>query len=412
MGVITRDGKDYDIDINNYTFRLVVLSSSYSMGMTLFNTDNNSYSLCWSDLSSEYGYIADTLAEVFSRYREFVYYVANYSLGDTVHFIKYQIRCITSYSRYKNLLLDDSHILHDVLKYIYSFKSFCSDNNIGEVYIDFTKSFSRDVLTHLISAKKIRMDCQEDCAFTESSVYTDWLSHMNQVTKELDRLLRGLYPVYVDFMMNKKVRDALLQRSSDGFISSVYHSDIANQVVMTSKLTNELRIRDIEIDLSCEYTNGSFEFNFRNVKDKQDINTILNVLETMAYVHDQIISYFRNDIRDYKDSHRTDRGSAIGTLHGYLFMNVDTGLCDIMGDLGKVVESGKIDRINQSKTDNCLCSVYVDECGIDSSISDWYVFVVISLNQFMRKMMATRVFDFGLYPIYISHALVEYCRYY
>lgn len=47
MGVITRDGKDYDIDINNYTFRLVVLSSSYSMGMTLFNTDNNSYSLCW-----------------------------------------------------------------------------------------------------------------------------------------------------------------------------------------------------------------------------------------------------------------------------------------------------------------------------------------------------------------------------
>lgn len=412
MGVITRDGKDYDIDINNYTFRLVVLSSSYSMGMTLFNTDNNSYSLCWSDLSSEYGYIADTLAEVFSRYREFVYYVANYSLGDTVHFIKYQIRCITSYSRYKNLLLDDSHILHDVLKYIYSFKSICSDNNIGEVYIDFTKNFSLDVLTHLMSAKKIRMDCQEDCAFTESSVYNDWLSHMNQVTKELDRLLRGLYPVYVDFMMNKKVRDALLQRSSDGFISSVYHSDIANQVVMTSKLTNELRIRDIEIDLSCEYTNGSFEFNFRNVKDKQDINTILNVLETMAYVHDQIISYFRNDIRDYKDSHRTDRGSAIGTLHGYLFMNVDTGLCEIMGDLGKVVESGKIDRINQAKTDNCVCSVYVDECGIDSSISDWYVFVVISLNQFMRKMMATRVFDFGLYPIYVSHALVEYCRYY
>lgn len=80
MGVITRDGKDYDIDINNYTFRLVVLSSSYSMGMTLFNTDNNSYSLCWSDLSSEYGYIADTLAEVFSRYRELVYYVANYNL--------------------------------------------------------------------------------------------------------------------------------------------------------------------------------------------------------------------------------------------------------------------------------------------------------------------------------------------
>lgn len=228
MGVITRYGKDYDIDINNYTFRLVVLSSSYGMGMTLFNTDNNSYSLCWSDLSSEYGYIADTLAEVFSRYREFVYYVANYSLGDTVHFIKYQIRCITSYSRYKNLLLDDSHILHDVLKYIYSFKSICSDNNIGEVYIDFTKNFSRDVLTHLMSAKKIRMDCQEDCAFTESSVYNDWLSHMNQVTKELDRLLRGLYPVYVDFMMNKKIRDALLSRNSDGFISSVYHSDIAN----------------------------------------------------------------------------------------------------------------------------------------------------------------------------------------
>ena len=408
MGVITRDGKDYDIDINNYTFRLVVLSSSYGMGMTLFNTDNNSYSLCWSDLSSEYGYIADTLAEVFSRYREFVYYVANYNTGNTVHFIKYQIRCITSYRRYKNLLLDDSHILHDVLKYIYSFKSFCSDNNIGEVYIDFTKSFSRDVLTHLFEAKKIRMACQEDCAFTESSVYTDWLSHMNQVTRELDRLLRGLYSVYVDFMMNKKVRDALLQRSSDGFISSVYHSDIANQVVMTSKLTNELRIRDIEIDF--EEDCFDYIFDFRSVKSKQDINTILDVLETMAYMHDQIISYFRNDIRDYKDSHRTDRGSAIGTLHGYLFMNADKGLCDIMGDLGKVVESRKIDRINQAKTDNCVCSVYVDECGIDSSISDWYVFVVISLNQFMRKMMAKRVFDFGLYPMYVSHALVEYCR--
>lgn len=410
MDVITRDGKDYDIDINNYTFRLVVLSSSYSMGMTLFNTDNNSYSLCWSDLSSEYGYIADTLAEVFSRYREFVYYVANYNTGNTVHFIKYQIRCITSYRRYKNLLLDDSHILHDVLKYIYSFKSFCSDNNIGEVYIDFTKSFSRDVLTHLFEAKKIRMACQEDCAFTESSVYTDWLSHMNQVTKKLDRLLRGLYSVYVDFMMNKKVRDALLQRSSDGFISSVYHSDIANQVVMTSKLTNELRIRDIEIDF--EEDCFDYIFDFRNVKSKQDINTILDVLETMAYMHDQIISYFRNDIRAYKDSHRTDRGSAIGTLHGYLFMNADKGLCDIMGDLGKVVESRKIDRINQAKTDNCVCSVYVDECGIDSSISNWYVLVVIPLNQFMRKMMAKRVFDFGLYPMYVSHALVEYCRYY
>ena len=207
-----------------------------------------------------------------------------------------------------------------------------------------------------------------------------------------------------------KVRDALLQRSSDGFISSVYHSDIANQVVMTSKLTNELRIRAIEIDLSCEYINGSFEFNFRNVKDKQDINTILNVLETMAYVHDQIISYFRNDIRDYKDSHDTSRGSDIGTLHGYLFMNADKGLCDIMGDLDKVVESRKIDRINQVKTDNCLCSVYINDFGITNSISDWYVFVVISLNQFMRKMMAKRVFDFGLYPMYVSHALVEYCR--
>lgn len=410
MGVITRDGKDYDIDISNYTFRLVVLSSSYGMGMTLFNTDNNSYSLCWSDFSSEYGYIADTLAEVFSRYRELVSYVANHNEGFNVHSITYQIECIKIYKRYKNLLLDDSHVLHDVLKYVYSFKSFCSDNNIGEVYIDFTNAFCCDVLIHLFEAKKIRMDCQEDCAFTESIVYTDWLSHMNQVVKELDKILRGLYSVYLHFMMNGKVRNALLERSPDGFISSVYHSDVANQIEMFSKLTNELRIRDIELDF--EEDCFDYIFDFHNVKSKQDINTILDVLETMAYMHDQIISYFRNDIRDYKDSHDTSRGSAIGTLHGYLFMNADKGLCDIMGDLGKVVESRKIDRINQVKTDNCLCSVYVDECGIDSSISNWYVLVVIPLNQFMRKMMATRVFDFGLYPIYVSHALVEYCRYY
>jgi len=229
---------------------------------------------------------------------------------------------------------------------------------------------------------------------------------MNQVTKELDRLLRGLYPVYVDFMMNKKVRDALLQRSSDGFISSVYHSDLGDSVDIKVNIgIDGIRMLDYCVDVLYGYqiddkgnvrgkTNHSNQIDIQNLGmgDSDDLCRLVNILEMMAYINDKITGYYLHKSWDY-------------------FGDIDS---DIIVSTSESVRELSQRFMEVANEEDEAMSETIGEKGAICELDDLYygygLIIDIKASLLSKKVMASRVFDVGLIEWYYKELMVAYAK--
>lgn len=403
----TKQEKEIE-DINRCKFEwiLFIRHSLFEVDIGIMGIVNGSIALIPFDCVNEVEYVKVKLASVVGRYRELMSYLMTCSdvndtgsksvsiseLGDTIR---------------------DYPIDRGVLKRVQETVSQIDYKQGSEtIEIRFISDMSRndDILRNLVKAQDIRVASEMDDTIDDTSERVgEWLGYMNQVVDGVEGVLRGLYGIYVGMMANHEVAKSVLERSDDGLVRSVYHSDLGDSVDIKVNIgIDGIRMLDYYLDVLYSYqidvkgnvrgkTNRSNQIDIQNLgmdgmDGSDDLCRLVNILEMMAYINDKITGYYLHKSWDY-------------------FGDIDS---DIIVSTSESVKELSQRFMGVANEEDEAMSETIGEKGAICELDDLYygygLIIDIKASLLSKKVMASRVFDVVLIEWYYIVLLVAYAK--
>lgn len=372
------DGVKVQLDIPNELYRVGVMIKD-----TIKASDGSLRGFDY-HFFRETGYIESGLVHIASRYRELALY---HNLCSDLHNVVSVEIDFTTIKRYRKYHKEGW--FQELLSTIERIS--VNDNN--SISIEFTDEFTKRYMGYIIDAKAIH-DRLEDAVLDDSGDivpfsmcdgYGDWCQLLDNVVDGIKRLLGNAYRIYLDFMTNPDVADALGRRC-DGMVRSRYYDYLGDRLfVKTTVYVASGSIDTLFVDPVNGYdiddgdvnycTIDDNHMNIRDIHSDSDINRFLDILEMMAYSNDALIQYIKSS---YESLGREVSGS--------LYMPYRKGVCDIVNRFSELVE-GDLYRVGlYGVTDG------VSACSIDEFFNDdWRFRFSLPVRLLSRKMMASRV---------------------
>lgn len=386
---------------------LFIRHSLFEVDIGIMGVVNGSIALIPYDCVNEVEYVKVKLASVIGRYRELMSYLMTCSdvndtdsksvsiseLGDTI--------C-------------DYPIDRGVLKRVQETVSQIDYKQGSEtIEIRFISDMSRndDILRNLVKAQDIRVASEMDDTIDDTSErFGEWLGYMNQVVDGVEEVLRGLYGIYVGMMANHEVAKYVLERSDDGLVRSVYHSDLGDSVDIKVNIgIDGIRMLDYYIDVLYGYqiddkgnvrgkTNHSNQIDIQNLgmcgmDGSDDLCRLVSILEMMAYINDKITGYYLHKSWDY-----------FGDIDSDIIVSTSESVRELSQRFMEVA----------NKEDEGVMSETIGEKGAICELDDLYygygLVIDIKASLLSKKVMASRVFDVVLIEWYYLVLLVAYAK--
>lgn len=329
-------------------------------------------------------YIGDAIVSVASRYRELALY--HNRCSDLHNVVSVDID-FTTIKRYRNYHKEGW--FQELKTNVNRIR--VNDNN--SISIEFTEEFTKQYMGYIIDAKLLHdsiedtvLDGEGDIVpFSMCKEYSDWCQLLDNVVEGINRLLGNAYRIYLDFMTNSDVADALGRRY-DGMVRSRYYDYLGNSLfVKTTVYVASGSIDTLFVDPVMGYeidgddvihcTIDDNHMNIRGIHSDSDISRFLDILEMMAYSNDALIQYLKSS---YESLGREVSGS--------LYMPYRKGVHDITNRFSDLV-GGDLYRVGLGGvTDG------VSVCSIDEFFHEgWQFRFSLPVRLLSRKMMASRV---------------------
>ena len=324
-------------------------------------------------------YIGDAIVSVASRYRELALYHNRCSDLHNVVSVEIDFTTIKRYRKYhKEVWFQE--LLSTVER--------ISVNDNNSISIEFTKQY----MGYIVDAKLLHdsiedtvLDGEGDIVpFSMCKEYSDWCQLLDNVVEGINKLLGNAYRIYLDFMTNSDVADALGRRY-DGVVRSRYYDYLGNSLfVKTSVYVASGSIDTLFVDPVMGYeidgkdvshcTIDDNHVNIRDIHSDSDINRFLDILEMMAYSNDALIQYLKSS---YESLGREVSGS--------LYMPYRKGVHDITDRFSDFVERGLL-RVGYNDVTDGVCV-----CSINDFYGGWQFRFSLPVGLLSRKLMASRV---------------------
>lgn len=374
-------------DLEGVLVSLDIPNELYRCGLILEDTNKSKFedgSLRGFDyyFFRETEYIGDAIVSVASRYRELALYHNRCSDLHNVVSVEIDFTVIKRYRKYHK-----EAWFQEMVSTIERIS--VNDNN--SISIEFTEEFTKQYMGYIVDAKEIH-DRLEDSVLDESGdivpfsmckEYSDWCQLLDNVVDGVKRLLGNAYRIYLDFMTNSGVADALGRRY-DGMVRSRYYDYLGNSLfVKTTVYVASGSIDTLFVDPVNGYyiddgdvnycTIDANHMNIRDIHSDTDINRFLDILEMMAYSNDALIQYLKSS---YELLGREVNGS--------LYMPYRKGVHDFTDRFSDFVESIYRPSYNEVTDGVCMCS-------IDGFFDSWKFRFSLPVGLLSRKLMASRV---------------------
>lgn len=329
-------------------------------------------------------YIGDAIVSVASRYRELALYHNRCSDLHNVVSVDIDFTTIKRYRKYHK-----EEWFQELKTNVNRVR--VNDNN--SISIEFTEEFTKQYMVYIIDAKAIH-DRLEDAVldgsgdivpFSMCDGYGDWCQLLDNVVDGIKRLLGNAYRIYLDFMTNPDVADALGRRYG-GMVRSRYYDYLGDRLFVKTTVyvasgsidtlfVDPVMGYDVDGDDVSHCTIDDNHMNIRDIHSDSDINRFLDILEMMAYSNDALIQYLKSS---YELLGREVSGS--------LYMPYRKGVCDIVDRFSNFVESG-LHRVGLDGVTDGVCVCSID----DFFYGGWQFRFSLPVRLLSRKMMASRV---------------------
>lgn len=388
---------------------LFIRHSLFEVDIGIMGIVNGGIALIPFDCVNEVEYVKVKLASVIGRYRELIFYLMTCSdvndtdsksvsiseLGDTIR---------------------DYPIDRGVLKRVQETVSQIDYKQGSEtIEIRFISDMSRndDILRNLVKAQDIRVASEMDDTIDDTSERVgEWLGYMNQVVEGVEDVLSGLYGIYVGMMANHEVAKYVLERSDDGLVRGVYHSDLGDSVDIKVNIgIDGIRMLDYYVDVLYGYqiddkgnvrgkTNRSNQIDIQNLgmdgmdgmDGSDDLCRLVNILEMMAYINDKITGYYLHKSWDY-----------FGDIDSDIIVSTSESIRELSQ---RFMEVANEEYVAMSETIGEKGAI----CELDDLYYGYGLIIDIKASLLSRKVMASRVFDVGLIEWYYTVLLVAYAK--
>lgn len=328
-------------------------------------------------------YIGDSIVSVASRYRELALYHNRCSDLHNVVSVEIDFTTIKRYRKYhKEVWFQE---LISTIERV-------SVNDNNSISIEFTEEFTKQYMGYIVDAKLLH-DSIEDTVldgsgdivpFSMCDGYGDWCQLLDNVVDGIKRLLGNAYRIYLDFMTNPDVADALGRRYG-GMVRSRYYDYLGDRLFVKTTVyvasgsidmlfVDPVMGYDVDGDDVSHCTIDDNHMNIRDIHSDSDINRFLDILEMMAYSNDALIQYLKSS---YELLGREVSGS--------LYMPYRKGVHDIVDRFSDLVEGTYRPSYNGVTDGVSVCSIddFFNEC--------WKFRFSLPVRLLSRKMMASRV---------------------
>lgn len=393
-------------DMNRCILFLTIRHDRFDIGIDIMDTSlEHNLMVSMGSYSNEIEYVKVKLASVFSRYRELMSYLMVCSDVNDTSSRNVIVSKLVREGKLRNDYVDDG-IWGSVVKNVSILRY-----KLGSEEIEVQFSNTSDILSNFIKAHNLRVTSEMDDTIDDiSDRVGEWLGYMNQFVQDIECVLKGLYGVYVEMMANVEVAKYVLERSADGLVRSVYHSDLGDSVDIKVNIgIDGIRMLDYCVDVLYGYqiddkgnvrgkTNRSNQIDIQNLGmgDSDDLCRLVNILEMMAYINDKITGYYLptklHKSWDYFgdiDSDIIVSTSGSARELSQRFMEVaneeDEAMSETIGEKGAI-------------------------CELDDLYYGYGLIIDIKASLLSKKVMASRVFDVGLIEWYYTVLLVSYAK--
>lgn len=393
-------------DMNRCVLYLTIRHDIFDIGIDIMDTSlEHNLMISMDSYSNEIEYVKIKLASVFSRYRELMSYLMVCSDVNDTSSRNVIVSKLVREGKLRNDYVDGG-IWGSVVKNVSILRY-----KLGSEEIEVQFSNTSDILSNFIKAHNLRVTSEMDDTIDDiSDRVGEWLGYMNQFVQDIECVLKGLYGVYVEMMANVEVAKYVLERSEDGLVRSVYHSDLGDSVDIKVNIgIDGIRMLDYCVDVLYGYqiddkgnvrgkTNRSNQIDIQNLGsgDSDNLCRLVNILEMMAYINDKITGYYLPT-----------------KLHKSW---------DYFGDIDSdiiVSTSGSARELSQrfmevADEEDAAMSETIGEKGAICELDDLYygygLIIDIKASLLSKKVMASRVFDVGLIGWYYTVLLVAYAK--
>ena len=392
--------------MNRCVLYLTIRHDIFDIGIDIMDTSlEHNLMISMDSYSNEIEYVKIKLASVFSRYRELMSYLMVCSDVNDTSSRNVIVSKLVREGKLRNDYVDGG-IWGSVVKNVSILRY-----KLGSEEIEVQFSNTSDILSNFIKAHNLRVTSEMDDTIDDiSDRVGEWLGYMNQFVQDIECVLKGLYGVYVEMMANVEVAKYVLERSEDGLVRSVYHSDLGDSVDIKVNIgIDGIRMLDYCVDVLYGYqiddkgnvrgkTNRSNQIDIQNLGsgDSDNLCRLVNILEMMAYINDKITGYYLPT-----------------KLHKSW---------DYFGDIDSdiiVSTSGSARELSQrfmevADEEDAAMSETIGEKGAICELDDLYygygLIIDIKASLLSKKVMASRVFDVGLIGWYYTVLLVAYAK--
>lgn len=302
------------------------------------------------------------IEKIISRYREVINYVQSVTSGSVV--LEKTI---------------DIELLRKLGLIRYGVDLYGVDSIYVSVYGNFTITFGSGYVESMLredilKAKAIRDDGYDSCG------YDTWELLLKGVAQRVESVLSRLYVVFVQYMMSNSVSDEIWSRYANHVVSSVYHGDVVRASTIYADIDVEYtRVTDFRIDavnmFSVSYSDNQYGVDYirnsefcyditREELSSDEVDGILYVLETLAYLHDMVLD---NVDGEYAFNVRAD------------------GIGSVTDSFLRLHRNGALQ----------YGTTYVGGCVGEFDEEDYKVSLIVHVDDLFVKVMASRVFDVG-----------------
>ena len=256
----------------------------------------------------------------------------------------------------------------------------------GNFTITFGSGYVESMLREdILKAKAIRDDGYDSCGG-----YDTWELLLKGVAQRVESVLSRLYVVFVQYMMSNSVSDEIWSRYANHVVSSVYHGDVVRASTIYADIDVEYtRVTDFRIDAVNMFSvssrdnqygvdyirNSEFCYDItREELSSEEVDGILYVLETLAYLHDMVLD---NVDGEYAFNVRAD------------------GIGSVTDSFLRLHRNGALQ----------YGTTYVGGCVGEFDEEDYKVSLIVHVDDLFVKVMASRVscgvawFDTYLYML-------------
>lgn len=393
-------------DMNRCILFLTIRHDIFDIGIDIMDTSlEHNLMISMDSYSNEIEYVKIKLASVFSRYRELMSYLMVCSDVNDTSSRNVIVSKLVREGKLRNDYVDDG-IWESVVKNVSILRY-----KLGSEEIEVQFSNTSDILSNFIKAHNLRVTSEMDDTIDDiSDRVGEWLGYMNQFVQDIECVLKGLYGVYVEMMANVEVAKYVLERSEDGLVRSVYHSDLGDSVDIKVNIgIDGIRMLDYYVDVLYGYqiddkgnvrgkTNRSNQIDIQNLgmdgmDGSDDLCMLVNILEMMAYINDKITGYYLHKSWDY-----------FGDVDREVYVSTSESVRELSQRFMVVADDSSDDSLSEIVGHNGVV------CELDDVYNGYGLIIDMKARLLSKKVMASRVFDVGLIEWYYTVLLVAYAK--